>query len=209
MNNWGRGGIALGHKNALGTGNITNNTVSGTEPTFIRATTPLTGANAVGNTRYLHVGLWIFGANDLEVSGSMVLSNTMHTISNGNTGGFKLSGVISGAGASVVKDGPGSMTLAGANTYDSGTVVSNGTLRLANSLGSATGAGAVTVYGPGVISGSGSMAGLLTVNGTIAPGGVGAECSGFREWAGRRGVQARAGEWEQGSGAAVCAGAGD
>src|SRR5947207_15436253 len=105
MNNWGRGGIALGHKNALGTGNITNNTASATEPTFIQATTPLTGANAVGNTIYLNGGLWTFGANDLELSGSMVLSNTTHTVSNGNTGGFILSGVVSGTGASLGKDG--------------------------------------------------------------------------------------------------------
>jgi fibronectin-binding autotransporter adhesin len=89
-----------------------------------------------------------------------------------NTGENTLAANIgnNGSGAlSVVKDGPGTWILAGANTYTGATTVNAGTLLVNNS----TGTGTVTVNAEGTIGGYGTIGGAVTVNagGTVAPGG--------------------------------------
>lgn len=69
----------------------------------------------------------------------------------------RLSGVISGAGGSLIKTGAGTLELAAANTYSGSTVVSAGTLSVA-STGS-TGTGDVTVQSGGTILGTGQITG--------------------------------------------------
>ena len=68
----------------------------------------------------------------------------------------------------VRKDGLGTWTLSGANTYTGPTVVSNGTLLVSGSLGASS---SVTVQG-GTLAGTGTIAGPVTINalGTLAPG---------------------------------------
>jgi len=83
----------------------------------------------------------------------------------------KLSGVLSGAGGSLNKDGGGTLQLTGANTYDGGTTVTLGRLLVSNTSGSGTGTGPVNVNA-GTLGGTGSISGLVTVNSGahIAPG---------------------------------------
>jgi autotransporter-associated beta strand protein len=80
---------------------------------------------------------------------------------NGNN--VTLAGVVSGPGATFAKNGLGTLTLAGANTYAGDTVVNAGNLLVANTTGSGTGYGAVTVNPGAGFGGSGSVAGPVAV----------------------------------------------
>ncbi len=73
----------------------------------------------------------------------------------------------------IAKTGSGTLRLAAANTYTSGTTLSSGTLIVENTSGSATGTGSVIVNG-GALCGTGSISGPVSVNvgGTLAPGTV-------------------------------------
>jgi fibronectin-binding autotransporter adhesin len=55
-----------------------------------------------------------------------------NTLSLASPSGETFSGVITGAGGSVVKSGSGMLTLGGANTYSGNTVIQGGTLRINN-----------------------------------------------------------------------------
>src|SRR5262249_2746071 len=109
--------------------------------------------------------------------GSLLGSGTLNTASGQN---FSLgllgasttfSGIISGAGF-IVKEGIGTLTLTGANTYTGGTTISNGMLMVNNMSGSGTGAGAVMVNPGGTLGGSGVVSGAVTVSsgGSLVPG---------------------------------------
>lgn len=84
----------------------------------------------------------------------------------------QFSGVISGAGGSLVKDGTDAFTVTGSSTYSGGTTIRGGTLRVSNLFGSGTGSGAVAVLTGGTLGGTGTIGGAVTVNegGRIAPG---------------------------------------
>jgi fibronectin-binding autotransporter adhesin len=92
-------------------------------------------------------------------------------------GSLVLSGVLSGSG-SLIKDGAGTLTLSGANTYDGGTTVHTGKLILASRQG--LGSGSATV-GDGTssasltlnIAGTGTIANTFVFNTTNANGLVG------------------------------------
>jgi autotransporter-associated beta strand protein len=81
------------------------------------------------------------------------------------------SGVLSGAGGSLLKDGGGTLKLTAANTYDGGTSIILGRLLVSNTTGSGTGSGPVTVTA-GTLGGTGSISGAVTVasGAHIAPG---------------------------------------
>lgn len=79
------------------------------------------------------------------------------------------SGVLSGAG-SLVKNGTGTLTLTGANTYSGNTTVAAGAIEVDNTVGSGTGSGRITINSGATLSGSGLIAGPVTVAGTLAPG---------------------------------------
>lgn len=72
---------------------------------------------------------------------------------------------INGGGA-VVKDGPGTLVLAGTNTYTGPTVVSNGTLLVNGILG----AGGITVDAAATLGGVGTIGGAVDNRGTLEPG---------------------------------------
>ena len=67
-----------------------------------------------------------------------------------------------GSNARLVKEGTGTLTLTGANTYSGGTTINAGILLANNTTGSTTGSGAVQVNA-GTLGGSGSIAGAAIV----------------------------------------------
>lgn len=73
---------------------------------------------------------------------------------------------------SLIKIGPGTLTLSADNSYTGGTTVSAGTLLASNTSGSATGSGAVGVNSTATLGGTGTISGAVTVNngGTLSPG---------------------------------------
>jgi autotransporter-associated beta strand protein len=82
---------------------------------------------------------------------------------------FGGSGSLGGT-TSLVKSGPGRLTLTTSNTYSGGTTVNNGTLWVNSTTGSGTGTGAVTVASSAALGGNGLISGPVTVNGTLVPG---------------------------------------
>jgi len=109
--------VQLGHNNAFGAGDVTI-----TNTGLLRAMTSLTTANNI----------------DVAAASALVVDN------NGNAA--TLSGTISGLG-SMNKNGTGTLTVSGANTYAGNTTINGGTYKLgvANAIPSGAGVGNVTV----------------------------------------------------------------
>jgi autotransporter-associated beta strand protein len=82
-----------------------------------------------------------------------------------------LSGVLSGSGGSLIKDGGGTLKLTAENTYDGGTSVILGRLLVSNTSGSGTGSGPVNVTA-GTLGGTGTISGAVTISSGahMAPG---------------------------------------
>jgi outer membrane autotransporter protein len=127
------------------------------------------------------VGLSLVGTADLPNG----FTSSLPTYLSGpttlqQTGTGTITGDISGTGG-LTKDGPGILTLAGANTYTGGTTVNAGTLSQTGTMTSnvdvLAGAGFVAngtltgnVANLGRLSGIGTIIGNVTNNGTWAPG---------------------------------------
>lgn len=133
----GFSGIAVSQTHGNGTNTINSN-LSLSNSIFVRN-------NATGTlTLNGNIGA---GANSITLDGTGM-----------NTA---LNGIISGTGASVIKNDSGAATLAGANTYTGGTTINGGTLNANHAT--ALGSGAVTLAGGTLASTNGS-----TVNNTLA-----------------------------------------
>ena len=114
------------------------------------------------------------GVGSISLSNSSTISGGGHGLTLGGAAGGSLSSILSVTTASLTKEGAGSWTLYGANTWSGGTTVSAGKLQVGNA--NAFGTGAVTVangayidlYGYNVVN-----AGVLTLNGTgVTNGGA-------------------------------------
>ena len=145
----------------LGTGILVDNTNA--------FTLTITANVSIGNSQ-----AWTNNSGNLfTVSGNVALGGNALTVN--GTGDTLISGNVSGLGSvsDLIKDGSGTLTLTGANTYTGGTAVNGGTL-LANSVG-ATGTGSVTVSNAGTTLGGSGTIGAVTVNAgaNIAPGNGG------------------------------------
>jgi alpha-L-rhamnosidase len=156
------------------------NTFTGT--TYIpKGTLQLNNALALQNSTFNTslAGSLSFGSlsaatlGGLTGTGNLTLPNNFALTLGNATSTY--SSVLGGAGATLTKAGPGTLTLGGFNTYSGGTTVTSGTLLVANTSGSGTGTGSVTVYG-GILGGSGTISGSVTVGSggqTFPSGGVG------------------------------------
>jgi len=140
---------------------------------FSGTTGPL-GDNRISAGSIAGGGAYILGANALTVGG--------------NNDTTEVSGEISGAGGSLVKQGTGTLTLSGVNTYTGGTTISGGTLTVSSggSLVSGTtvnagstfnidnGAMVAGINNAGTTNASGVINGSVANAGIFAPGGRGA-----------------------------------
>ena len=122
----------------------------------------------------------------VEVGGTQMSTITRQAGTNGyfaltDAGPFVVADVTAGTdllvsapfkGTSLVKNGPGTMVLALANSYTGTTTVNGGTLLVNNTSGSGTSTGAVTVKTGSTFGGTGLVSGAVTVEsgGNLAPG---------------------------------------
>ncbi len=99
----------------------------------------------------------------------LVLLGLKTLVIGGNNSSTTFAGKIQDGG-SLRKVGLGTLTLAGANTYEGGTTVETGSLVADNESGSATGSGAVVVN-RATLGGGGMIAGATSINsgGFLAP----------------------------------------
>jgi fibronectin-binding autotransporter adhesin len=151
--------IGMGPLTIAGSGVTLNNT-SGTAITL-----------STNNNQFWNSDFTFAGSNNLNLgSGTVTLgSSRIVTVEGGN---LTVGGPITGVGAGLTLAGNGQLTLAGANTYNSGTTILSGTLNAANN--SALSTGSVT-FNPS----AGSTAVLAftsaspAINGTLIQSGAG------------------------------------
>ncbi|GAB6010973.1 rhamnogalacturonan lyase family protein [Viscerimonas tarda] len=99
------------------------------------------------------------GVDGSKLSGD----NTTWTVGGNNASVLTYAGLISGTGSKLTKEGTGTLTLSGANTYTGLTDVTGGTLLIANTTGSATGTNNITVRTGSRFGGTGSVTGNVSV----------------------------------------------
>ena len=92
------------------------------------------------------------------------IANKTLTVGSGNTNTVS-SGEILGANGRLVKDGSGSLTLQGKNTYTGNTLILDGTLVINGSTTSET-----EVLQPGTLAGTGTITGNVVNEGRVSPG---------------------------------------
>jgi outer membrane autotransporter protein len=103
-------------------------------------------------------------ARSIEGAGSFALGSNQLTVGSNNLS-TEVSGVISGAGGSLVKVGAGTLTLSGTNTYTGQTTITEGAINLTGSLLSP-----VSVEPAGILGSTGTVFNTVTNAGTVAPG---------------------------------------
>jgi len=122
----------------------------------------------------------LFGGSGAGLSGASTAtaSLTTYVIGGVNTNSV-FNGTISDGGAAataLVFNGPGSLALAGNNTFSGGTTVNGGSLYINSQAGSGTGSGPVSINPGATLGGNGTIGGQvsLAAGATLAPGSNGA-----------------------------------
>jgi autotransporter-associated beta strand protein len=144
----GASGLSLNHSLALKNSTLDMNAADSGPVNFKQATHTLGG---------------------LKGSRNLTMPTTSLTVG-GNGQSTSYSGVLSRAGASLIKTGTGTLTLTATNTYSGATIISGGTLLINGAL---SGTGDVSVAMDATIGGSGgTIAGAVSVDagGFVAPG---------------------------------------
>ena len=172
-----QGTLAIGNNRALGTGPVTLKGGS------VEATG---GARSIANPVELSGKLKFAGADLLTFTGPIKLGAGSTFIVEGET---RLSGVLEEdqPGNGFVKQGNGTLLLAGANTISGGVAIEEGRLLVSNLTGSATGSGPVSIGSRAILGGNGTIAGpvLLAGGATLAPGASpGRLTTGSQTWEG-------------------------
>ena len=116
-------------------------------------------------------------APTITVAGSQTINAPLALASNATitttslSDNLTVSGVVSGSGMNLMKNGAGTLNLNAANTYTGTTTVAAGTLAIGavGSLATST----LTVQSGATLAGSGSIGGSTTLQGIEAPGGTG------------------------------------
>lgn len=170
------GVLRAGNSSAFGTtGNVSLN---GTDAVLelangVTINRPTDIADA-GNNKTIRL---LDGAAAATHSGNISITETTagnFDVSSGSGGALTLSGVLSGTGAAgLSKEGVGTVTLAGANTYTGATAVNAGTLQVGNNGTGQTGSGAVVVSSGAAVQGSGTVRGqtfTLSAGATLRAG---------------------------------------
>ena len=110
-------------------------------------------------------GTYYLGSRTLTVGGNNLSTTVSGTLADGGWSG--------GSGGSLVKEGLGTLTLSGVNSYSGATTVNAGDLDITGSLGNTSG---VSVNAGGTLSGTGLVGPTATTimsGGTLAPGTAG------------------------------------
>lgn len=156
------GVIEFGNNGAAGTGtlNLSGGTVQAGG-----------GARSLNNAITISAASTIGGANDLTFSGAATLTGN-RTLTVDNTGATTFSGVISGAGDRLTKDGAGLLILSGNNTYSDGLRLNAGTVEFGHD--GANGTGTLTLNAGTIRAGGGarSIDEAVTVGGDFTVGGA-------------------------------------
>jgi fibronectin-binding autotransporter adhesin len=108
------------------------------------------------------------GTHTINVPLSLAGNTTVTPTNAGDS--LTISGVISGSGMSLTKNGAGTLLLTRDNTYTGGTTVSNGTLLVNNSSGSGVGPGSLGIAAGATLGGTGIIGAATTLQGIHAPG---------------------------------------
>jgi autotransporter-associated beta strand protein len=124
------------------------------------STQTLSGENTYTGGTTISGGILSIGNGNTNGTGSIAgaIVNNAGLVFN-RTNNITYSDVISGSGT-LNKQGAGTLTLSGANTYSGTTTVSVGTL----SVNGSTAAGAVSVSSGATLAGSGTVGGATTIN---------------------------------------------
>ncbi len=132
------------------------------------------GTLVVGSSTALGSGALSAAANtSLQSNSAVSLSNSISLAGNLNVQGssdLTLNGVIGGNSGSLAKQGTGTLTLGGNNTFTGDTLVNGGSLKMASTGHLAS--GQVTVVSGATLGGSGTLAGHVDIQAgaTLAPG---------------------------------------
>ena len=155
------GTLVLNNSTAIGTGALTINggSLNNTSGSSITLTS--------NNNQTWNANIAFTGTNDLNLgTGAVALGNSASRTVTVNSGNLTVGGVISGTSASLTKEGAGTLTLTGNNTYNGGTTISAGTLELADSTANLV--GNISNTGTLLISQTGN----LTILGNISNNGA-------------------------------------
>jgi autotransporter-associated beta strand protein len=105
-------------------------------------------------------------AGSIEGAGTFQLGSKLLTVGSNNLS-TTVSGVITGAGGSLIKTGTGTLTLSGTSSYTGATVVTGGTLSVTGDISSSSG---VLVNPGGMLTVAGSAPSIAINGGILMPG---------------------------------------
>lgn len=192
-NTFGSGTIALGRLQGSTLRNIGQASAFGTGTTALiiggngaNGTLDYSGSTATSNRtfnldpRSAGSGIDVSTADQtLTITGNLSYASSGNVINTswnfGGAGNLVVTSAIAETSnatftAGVIKNGLGTLTLSGNNTYAGGTTVNAGTLLVNNTAGSGTGTGSLSVAIGATLGGNGTISGAATINGSVAPG---------------------------------------